>query len=200
MGKMVEKTASERGHTIVPSLESASVCIDFSHPDAVLQHVEQCAREQKALVMGTTGWEAHYPAVKKRVEESGIAFLHSPNFSIGVLLFRKLLKQAGALIAPFPEYEAAGVEWHHSQKVDNPSGTAKVLSQIMAETAGRPCPFTGIRCGSVPGTHTVIMDGPFDMLELTHRAKGREGFALGAVTAAEWLVGRKGIFTIEDLL
>lgn len=200
MGKMVEQLAPTRGHTIdsistfpVIISQSSDVIIDFSAADAVLEHVIQAGKAKKNIVIGTTGWEKHLNEVKELVSKYQIGALYAPNFSIGVHLFLKLVKEAGHL---FANYSAAGLEIHHSEKKDAPSGTALALSEVLEKKPE----FASIRLGNIPGTHTLYFDSIEDTITLTHTAKGREGFALGAIIAAEWLKTKKGFFTLEDIL
>ena len=195
MGRMVERVARERQHEIVGG-EEADICVDFSHPSVAVDHVQKYAAMKKNIVMGTTGWYEALPEVKKLVERYQIGFLYSPNFSLGVLLFLQVVEEAARRFLPCGEYDVGGFEIHHRSKVDAPSGTAKAI----VERIGKPVDFGSIRCGSIPGTHTVIFDSKADQVTLTHEARSREGFALGAVKAAEWLEGKTGFFTLEDLL
>ena len=230
MGKAVEKAALEKQLSIAAkiapslptktmskeSLQHADVCIDFTHPDAVLANIKKAAELKKNIVVGTTGWYERLDAVKTLVDSSGIGLLYAPNFSLGVNLFLRIVKEAAQLIAPFDAYDAAGHEVHHNQKADIPSGTAIAIANTMLNALPqkkRACfgnepfardasllHFSSLRCGSVPGTHTVTFSSPIDSITLTHEAHSREGFAIGALTAAEWLHGKKGLFTIDDLI
>jgi 4-hydroxy-tetrahydrodipicolinate reductase len=192
MGKMVEQLACEQGHSIT-DFQCADVCIDFSHPDVVLKHVKWAVHHQKPIVIGTTGWEAAAAAAKELIEKGGGAALASANFSLGMACFIKLLQHARSL---FSDYEIAGVEYHHSQKKDSPSGTAKTIAHALEMAT----PFASVRCGRIAGKHEVIFDSPFDSITLTHEAHHREGFAHGAIRAAEWLVDKTGWFTFDDML
>lgn len=216
MGRLVETVAKGRGHTIVAiidphqetktidktSLKGAEVCIDFTHPTTVLSNLKACASLGLNVVIGTTGWDQQLPQVKEIVNKSGIGCLYSANFSIGVNLFIKMVEEAAKLMNHFDEYDVAGLEYHHKQKVDSPSGTAKMLTEALLKNGPRKkqCDFSSVRCGSIPGTHTIVFDSPADTITLSHEARSREGFAKGAVTAAEWIQGKKGLFTINDLL
>jgi 4-hydroxy-tetrahydrodipicolinate reductase len=192
MGRMVESVAMQQGHSVVPC-EVAEVCIDFSHSSAVMDHVRWCAAHKKPIVIGTTAWETDLPTARELVENSGIAAIASPNFSLSMACFISLLQKARAL---FHEYELAGVEYHHSQKLDAPSGTAKYI----AHTLEMKTPFTSVRCGRIPGKHVVIFDSPFDTIMLSHEAHHREGFALGAVKAAGWIKDKKGWHTLDEMV
>ena len=183
MGKALERL---HDGPIVP-LEECDVCIDFSHADAVVDCVRQACDAGCDLVIGTTDWEKDLPQVKQMVETAGIGALHSPNFSIGMALFVKLAEQAKQLLH---DYEVSGIEVHHSTKKDALSGTAKLLG----------VPFSSVRVGKVPGTHTLIFDSEVDTIELTHRARSRDGFARGALRAAQWIRGKQGLYTLNDML
>jgi len=193
MGKMVAQIADTRDHQLVSSLDEADVCIDFSAGEVVLDHVRLACAAAVPIVIGTTGWESDLSIAQDLVEKSENAALYAPNFSLGVAFFRKLLKEAHHL---FADYEIAGVEFHHQQKKDAPSGTAKAI----AEDLEMPTPFSSVRCGSLIGKHEILFDSPVDTITLTHEAKNREGFALGAVKAAEWILDQKGWCTLDDML
>lgn len=210
MGKMIHSIAEARGHTITAIVDSkssldivadAEVCIDFSAPDAVLENIKTLAPLKKNIVMGTTGWSEHLPEIHQIIKKSEIGFLHSPNFSIGVALFIKTLEHTAKMMSSFNQYEVGGIEIHHSKKLDAPSGTAKAIEDKLNQFH-QLCPisFSSVRVGDVPGTHSVIYDSPVDTITLTHTARNRQGFAEGAVFAAEWLVEKKGIFTLDDLI
>lgn len=210
MGKMVDKVAHERGHKVTGirktkdhsiDLSLCDVVIDFSTADSILANVEEAGIAKKNIVIGTTGWEEVLPKVKMLIEKYQIGVLYSPNFSIGIHLFLKLLREASTLFASNNHYEVAGVEIHHSEKKDAPSGTAKAMREMIQRHGNVQVPeFASVRVGKVPGTHTIYFDSPEDTVTLTHTAKGREGFALGAIIAAEWLNTKKGYFTLEDIL
>ena len=213
IGKLIHKLAKDRGFEVVATIDSksslaalkssinqADICIDFSTPHAVLENVKYLALLKKDIIMGTTGWHEHLPEIQSIVNESKIGFLHSPNFSLGVALFLKVIEQTAELMASFDQYEAAGIEVHHSKKLDSPSGTAKALQARLNTHAGKAVAFTSVRVGDTPGTHSVIYDSPADTITLTHAARNREGFAHGALTAAQWLKGKKGVFILDDLL
>lgn len=190
---MVARIAEVRDHTLVSSLDEADVCIDFSVAEAVAHHVEEACHAHVPIVIGTTGWEKDLPLVQKYVAESHNAALYAPNFSIGIALFRKLLKEARRLYA---DYALTGVETHHDQKQDAPSGTAKAIAQDL----NMHTPFSSLRLGTIVGKHEVLFDSPVETISLKHEAKNREGFALGAVQAAEWICGQTGWFTLDDML
>jgi 4-hydroxy-tetrahydrodipicolinate reductase len=187
MGKMVEKVASP--HEIVEPMH-ADVLIDFSHPEAVKRHVQMAASMHQNLVIGTTGWYADLEAIEQLVAASGIGVIYGANFSMGVHVMTRLVREANRLMSHFSEYDIMGIESHHKAKVDAPSGTALQLG----------VPFVSVRSGYDPGTHTVIYDSEVDTIEITHRARSREGFARGAIKAAEWIQGKKGFFSFESCM
>ena len=198
-------------------LNGADVAIEFTVPATALANIQALAALKIPAVIGTTGWHDKLDEVKKIVAGAGSLLLWSSNFSIGVNAFYRMAWYASQLMNLFPEYDIGGFEAHHNKKLDSPSGTAKtlvegVLTRIerkktaVWETLERaPAPeelhYPSLRLGSVPGTHSLIFDSAADTIELTHTARSREGFALGAVRAAEWLPGKKkGVFTIDDML
>lgn len=201
MGKMVEVVALEKGHHIVcrltsqtketETLATADVCIEFSHPDCFFENLEKACAFQKNIVIGTTGWYDQLALVKEKAQKAGIGIVYAPNFSKGIHHFSSLVKQAAAALET---YEVAGMEIHHKQKADSPSGTAKQLAKIVQENTRKPCAFSSVRVGDFSGTHTLVFDNPSDTITLTHTSKGRLSFAQGAVEAAEWIQGKKGVF------
>ncbi len=226
MGQLIEKIAIQNDHVIIAKttstcfdpklIQDAEICIDFSHPDAVLTHVEQIAKMGIPIVMGTTGWHQHIQKIQSLVTHYDIGFLHSPNFSIGVNLFLQMIKSAAILMDQFDQYDVGMSEVHHKHKVDSPSGTAQNIANTLLNKIKRKKGMTinsehsanskdllhisTLRCGSIPGTHSVIFDSNEDTITLTHEARNREGFARGALVAAEWLKGKKGFFTMDQLL
>ena len=192
MGQSVKRLAELQGDQIVP-VEDAEVCIDFSHPTVVLNHVEWAAAKQTPIIIGTTGWEKDEKMARACIEKSSIAALFTPNFSLGVACFNQLLQQARALLK---DYDVAGVEYHHNQKQDAPSGTALA----MAHALKLPAPFASVRCGRIPGKHEVIFDSAFDSITLVHEAHNRDGFAAGALFAAHWIQDKTGWCTLDDML
>lgn len=212
MGQMIEKIALCRGHTIVArmdsnewdmnALQNADICIEFTQPDCVLKNIQRVAELKKEVIIGTTGWHDKVDEVHSIVKTNQIGALYSSNFSIGVNLLIEILAHASKVIDAFDEYDVAGVDYHHNKKKDSPSGTAREIAKTIEKNMKRidKVPFSSIRCGSIPGTHTVLFDSPCDMISITHEARNREGFALGAVQAAEWLRGKKGLYTFADCM
>lgn len=200
MGTLIEELALSQGHTLTP-LEEADVAIDFSHHSVVLKHLKECLKAGKPLVIGTTGWDSEEQEARKLVQTHSGACLYSPNFSIGIFLFERLLGQFSKMVKFFPDYDVAGVESHHKHKADSPSGTAKLLRKKVMEEIPHleELSFSSVRCGFDPGTHTLIFDSDVDTITLSHKARSREGFAKGALFAAEWMVGKKGFFGFSDL-
>ncbi|RRA95752.1 4-hydroxy-tetrahydrodipicolinate reductase [Paenimyroides viscosum] len=220
MGKEIEKIALERGHEIVlrkteendySGLEYADVAIDFSIPTAATENISTCFNHNIPVVSGTTGWLEHYNDMTDLCQEKNGAFLYGSNFSVGVNLFFELNSYLAKLMANIKEYNVSMEEIHHTQKLDAPSGTAITLAQgIIAETDYKQWTMDNAndneiyidakRIEDVPGTHSVFYKSAVDEIEIKHTAFSRQGFALGAVIAAEWILGKKGIFTMKDVL
>ncbi len=227
MGRLIDSMSASQDIDVVAridkegpitreSLKGAELCLDFSQGDAVLGHIGQACELGCDLVIGTTGWEAHQDAVRALVEESGVGAITSPNFSIGVQIFFRLVREAAHLFNRIQGYDVAGYELHHRLKSDSPSGTAIELSSLILEEMKskkkavyevvdreilpEELQFTSVRCGSEMGKHTVIFDSPADVVQLTHEARNREGFALGALMAAKWVHGKVGLFTMDQLV
>lgn len=198
------------------NLGAADVAIEFTNPDAVLENLRLLAGLRTPVVVGTTGWYRHLPQVEELVRNSGIGMVYAPNFSLGVNLFYEIVSMAAGLFQSFKEYDVSLSEIHHRQKLDSPSGTAKKLIEIIraklpskkkvvTDSLNRAIGddelhVTSLRIGHVPGIHSVIFDSPADTIELTHTVRSRAGFAMGAVLAAEWIQGRQGLFTFEQVL
>jgi 4-hydroxy-tetrahydrodipicolinate reductase len=199
------------------SLVGCDVVIVFTHPSVVCDHIVLYAKLGIPAVIGTTGWYDQIDQVRQAIEGTDCAIIYSGNYSLGVALFMQVVKEAARLFAKSGLYDPFLTEMHHSQKADSPSGTATMLAQrvleafptkthIEAETQHQKreesaLHLASVRGGWVPGTHTVYFDSPQDTIELTHRARSREGFAVGAVRSAFWIAdGRKGFFTLDDML
>lgn len=180
---------------------TVDVAIDFTTPDAVVPNVTALAAQGINIVLGTTGWGAHEAELRRVVGSAGIGIVAAPNFSTGVVIFDAILARAAELCAAQSEFAAYLHELHHSAKKDAPSGTALKLKATM-EAAGytRPIDVVATRAGYIPGTHTIGFDGPSESITLTHAARDRGGFARGALTAARWVNGRTGWFTMQDVL
>jgi 4-hydroxy-tetrahydrodipicolinate reductase len=220
-GVKVQKIFTEKNNigslALTPeALREVDVCIDFSTPGVVLDNIKAVASCGKNIVVGTTGWYDRLDDVKKLVKEKKIGFLYSSNFSLGVNLFYQIVTDAARLLGKYPEYDVAINEVHHNKKADSPSGTALSLGllvlqhhrrkkELLTETshteiAPNQLHVTSTRVGHVTGKHTVVFDSECDSIELVHTAKNRRGFALGALVAAEWLKGKKGFFTMKDVI
>lgn len=217
MGRMVEALAPDYGYEVAGVLDPLSprhgggpdadawrgvdVAIDFTTPDSVMQNAPVLARRGINLVIGTTGWAAHEAALREVVAGAGTGIVVAPNFSTGVVLFEAAVACAAKLFAPHQEFGAFLHEAHHSAKKDAPSGTALSLKRAMEQTGfSRPIDVSSTRAGSIPGTHTVGFDGPAETVTLTHAARDRTAFARGALTAAQWVKGKRGWFTMKDVL
>jgi 4-hydroxy-tetrahydrodipicolinate reductase len=215
MGQLVESLAPSYGATIAGVIDARSgdraiadgnfgavdVAIDFTLADAVIKNLPQLAGRKINVVIGTTGWKAHEAAMRAVAEQAGIGVLAAANFSLGMNVFQLAVEEASRHFAKHDEFGAWIHEAHHVMKKDAPSGTALSLKSGM-EQAGYPRPIdvSSTRVGSVPGTHTVGFDGPSETIEFTHTVRDRAVFARGALTAAQWLVGKHGWFSIRDLL
>lgn len=209
MGQLIGQLAAVRGHSIrvtvneshadlpaeqlAETLRAADVAIDFTVADAVERNVRACMLAGVPIVVGTTGWDAQRQEIERIVIGGDGAMVYGANFSIGVNLFFRIADYAAELLARFPEYEAFIEEQHHSQKKDSPSGTALKLKSV-AEKHVKAGEVAVTRAGSIPGTHRLGFDGPADQILLEHTARNREGFAFGAIMAAEWIENRKGFF------
>lgn len=210
MGKTVERVAREQGHEVVAvfdfdrtsELNGAEVLIDFSHAEALDHALEIATANKLPLVIGTTGWNARLDDVRKRVEQAGIGAVYASNFSPGANVTFALARRAGELFARFPQYAVGMEERHHAQKKDAPSGTAlKIAGEVKDGSGGKLDPqIAASRVGSEFGLHTVFFDSPDDVVEISHRARGRDGFARGAVMAAELVRGRRGLLRFDELV
>jgi 4-hydroxy-tetrahydrodipicolinate reductase len=216
MGEAIRQLAVEKGWRVAAvigeresaggsginntSLGNADVAVEFTQPDAAIANITATLRAGIPVVVGTTGWYDELPTLTRIAKESGTGLLWSPNFSLGVNVLLELARYAGALMRPLDGFDAHIVETHHSKKKDAPSGTAIAIGKAAGEALARPIPTTSIRTGSVPGTHELVFDGAFEQLSLTHVARDRRVFAEGALGAAGWLIGKKGVFTMRDVL
>ncbi len=227
MGREVEVQAKRRGHTIAWMVNcyedlvrsdtgEVDATIEFTAPDQAVRNIKWLAEKNLLTVTGTTGWYEQLSEIRDLVAQKQTGLLYSPNFSVGVHVFFQLVEHAARLFAAFPEYDVYGHERHHAGKADSPSGTARKLAELVLRHSPQkhtlivdrlerpPGPeelhFTSTRGGSTVGVHSVFFEGPADGIELTHTAQDRSCFARGAVAAAEWLRGRKGVFTMDDFL
>jgi 4-hydroxy-tetrahydrodipicolinate reductase len=224
MGREIEAVAREQGETVIgafdidspatpQALAGADVCIEFSTPQTALDNIRIALEAGKDIVVGTTGWYDRLPEIRNLVKDSGL--LYSPNFSIGVNITYRILAAAAELMNKVPEYDPYIHELHHRQKADSPSGTALRMAAILLDRierkkslasgpvegkiAAEALHVSSTRAGFFAGTHTAGFDSEADRIEITHVAKTRRGFALGAVRAAQWLRGRKGVYTMDDV-
>ena len=198
------------------SFNNCDVVIDFSKPALALPHIERYCNLNLNAVIGTTGWYHEMAQVKSWVRTSTGSLLYAPNFAIGIAVLSRVLEKAAALIDKIPEYDASIHEAHHKYKLDSPSGTALHLADILVkqidrkknintETQHQQIPISDLhvtsqRLGQIFGQHTITFDSPYDQISITHEAKNRDGFAFGALRAAEWLIGKRGLYTLDDLL
>lgn len=220
MGQIIERIALERGHEIVirktssnnyEGLQQADVAIDFSVPDVAVENITTAINLGIPVVSGTTGWLENYHGIVNLCKEKEAAFLYGSNFSLGVNLFFELNNYLAKMMAKFKEYNVSMEEIHHTHKLDKPSGTAISLANAIInhtdknnwaiENPKADDVFIDVkRIDEVPGTHSVIYNSEVDFIEIKHVAHNREGFALGAVIAAEWIIGKKGVFSMNDVL
>ena len=226
MGQTIEKIAKDRGHEIVSVIDinnledfdseafkSADVAIEFTRPEVAVSNIRNCFKANVPIVCGTTGWHEHMPEIRKELEEGNKTLFWSSNYSLGVSIFFALNKYLARIMNRFPEYEAEMTEVHHTQKLDAPSGTAITLAEGILENLDRktnwvketienPCELAikSVRKGQVPGIHAICYESDVDSITITHDAKSRQGLALGAVIAAEFTAGKKGLLGMQDLL
>ena len=222
MGKMLEKLGIARGHSFPVKIELDSdrsvldfsnidVAIDFSTPNAAFDNIKQCFEEGIPVVSGTTGWLANYKEAVALCKQKNSAFIYASNFSLGVNIFFELNKKLAQIMSNSPGYSVSMEEIHHIHKLDAPSGTAITLADDIIENSRYTAwhlksesenviPITAKREGEVPGTHSICYKSSVDSIEITHTAHNREGFALGALIAAEWIHGKKGVFSMKDVL
>lgn len=221
MGKIIDQICTERGHEVVArlsetptaeNLNGADVAIEFSQPEAAFNNIKNCLEQKIPVVCGTTGWLEQKPEIEKITVKQDAAFIYGSNFSLGVNLFFALNEKLAVLMKDFPEYKVQLEEIHHVHKKDAPSGTAISVAEgiiknnpkfdgwKLEETKDNELGIFAVREDEVPGTHSVLYRSNVDEIEIKHTAFNRNGFALGAVIAAEWIVGKKGIFTMKDVL
>jgi 4-hydroxy-tetrahydrodipicolinate reductase len=226
MGQMIEEIAVQRGHQVVlkvnidnvedfnqQNMAKADVAIEFTGPDSAYENVKQCFEFGVPVVSGSTGWNNKLDEAKQFCQQKGGAFLHASNFSVGVNIFFQVNKLLAKLMSSQPEYDVSLKEIHHTQKKDAPSGTAVTLAEQVLENIGRKNSWVNTasstpaelsilseRIDPAPGTHHVKYTSEVDDIEIIHTAHSRKGFALGAVLAAEFMAGKKGLFTMDDVL
>ncbi|WP_310554441.1 4-hydroxy-tetrahydrodipicolinate reductase [Flavobacterium sp.] len=220
MGKVIERIALERGHEIVlrksstssyDGLTNADVAIDFSIPESAVCNITACFDTNIPVVCGTTGWLDQYDEMVSLCKSKNGSFIYGSNFSLGVNIFFELNAYLAKMMSKIDQYKVSMEEIHHTQKLDSPSGTAISLAKGIIEnsnyinwTLENPEPneirIDAKRINNVPGTHSIFYDSEVDQIEIKHTAHNREGFALGAVIAAEWLQNKKGVFTMKDVL
>ena len=220
MGKEIEKIALQRGHEIVIKssgkeaydITQADVAIDFSIPSSAVENISTCFTNNVPVVSGTTGWLEQYDDMVAFCNDNKGAFIYASNFSLGVNIFFELNKQLAKMMQTLNEYNVSIEEIHHTKKLDAPSGTAITLAEgiiensntenwtLVPETKENHIPITAVRTPDVPGTHTISYDSTVDTIDIKHTAHNRQGFALGAVVAAEWLANKTGVYTMKDVL
>jgi 4-hydroxy-tetrahydrodipicolinate reductase len=217
MGRMIERLAADRGINVALKLDEFNnagysgitganfngidVAIEFSTPHTVVGNIERIAGLGVNLVIGTTGWQDQMPRIKDLVEKCDVGLVWSPNYSVGVNAFFRIVHAAAKLLSAEPEYEAWAWEIHHSAKKDAPSGTLlKLVDEMWSAGYVRKVDIGSNRAGSIAGTHEIGFDSPADTITLRHTARSREGFALGAIKAAEWVAGKKGFHEFGDIL
>lgn len=219
MGKMIEKIAIDRGHQVPlivdtdqeVDLATVDVAIDFSLPSAAFDNIIKCMDAGIPVICGTTGWLDKYDEAVAYAKEKNGAFMYASNYSLGVNLFFKLNRILANLMAPYSDYKADLTEIHHTKKLDAPSGTAITLAEGVIGAGNYKewkldakdkelLSIHSVRKGDVPGTHTVSYNTEVDSIDITHTANNREGFALGAVIASEWIIGKTGVFSMEDVI
>jgi len=220
MGQEIEKIATSRGHEIVIrkdagdsiDITKADVAIDFSIPTSAFENISNCIENNVPVISGTTGWLEKYTEAVNLCKEKKGAFIYASNFSVGVNIFFELNKQLAKMMCNLEDYTISMEEIHHTKKLDAPSGTAITLAEGIIENTSKEnwklgteisetnIPIEAKRIPDVPGTHTVWYSSEVDTIEIKHTAHNRKGFALGAVIAAEWIIGKTGVFTMKDVL
>ena len=220
MGKVIENIALERGHEIVlrkgssdsfDGLLDADVAIDFSVPTSAVHHISECLNHTIPVISGTTGWLENYDEMVNLCQEKNGSFIYGSNFSLGVNIFFELNDYLAKMMKNLKDYNVSIEEIHHTQKLDAPSGTAISLAEgiikntdytnwTLENPSSNEIHIDAKRIENIPGTHSIFYDSKVDQIEIKHTAHSREGFALGSVIAAEWLLGKKGVFTMKDVL
>lgn len=226
MGKAIEQIALEHNHTVplifdihnlsdltVENLKGADVAIEFSSPETAVGNIKKCFAAGIPIVCGTTGWLDKFEEIKAQCLSEGKTIFYSSNYSLGVNIFFKLNEYLARIMNKFPQYDVEMEEIHHMQKLDAPSGTAisladgiiknidrKTMWELDNQSGQDAIKITAVRRDTVPGTHIILYDSDVDFIEITHSAKNRKGFALGAVLAAEFVIGKKGVLSMDDLL
>ena len=229
MGKLIEQIARNNDCEIVAIIDpllgneitaetitDADVCIEFSTPDAAFGNIKKLIELGKNVVSGTTGWFGELDKIKLLVEKKGTGFIYGSNFSVGMNLFFSIIKSTAKLMNYAEEYDLYGLEMHHKKKKDSPSGTAKVLSEIILKNIDRKTlakyeklnrkieknefHFASVRSGDIPGMHSISFDSEYDTIELKHTARNRNGLALGAIKASKWINDRTGFYNFTDNL
>lgn len=228
MGKLIEQLAPDYNFEVCakidpqlgndlsePKLEQADVCIEFTNPAVCYTNIQELIKQKKQIVCGTTGWFNQLEEVKSLVEKQGTGFIYSSNFSFGMNLFFAIVEQTCKLMDQAENYDPFGLEFHHNKKQDSPSGTAKNLADIVLKNLNRKTKaqfekldrkiekdefhFASLRAGNFPGTHLVGFDSNADTIELKHTARNRNGLAIGALKAAQWISNKKGFFNFSDI-
>jgi 4-hydroxy-tetrahydrodipicolinate reductase len=199
---VMDVDVNAQGQGITPeNFRGVDVCIEFTTPDAVIDNIRRVAALGVNLVVGTTGWHNRLEEVRKIIESTGVGMVYAANFSIGVNLFYRLTRAAAEIFSGFRMYDPYLTETHHKFKKDAPSGTVlEIKRQIQSEFRSREIPVTSVRAGYFPGSHELGFDSEADTIILRHTARGRQGFAEGALHAARWVVGKKGLFSFADVL
>jgi 4-hydroxy-tetrahydrodipicolinate reductase len=210
MGQLVEQAAQREGIDVVAiidpfsgsrgSLSDAEVCIDFTEPGAVIDNIKAAAAAGVSMAIGTTGWYDQLDVAREIVTASDIGLVYGSNFSVGVNLMFKLTQVAAELFSCFPSHDPFIEEAHHKSKKDAPSGTAVFLKRILEAEYNRNVPTASTRAGHIPGRHVVGFDSEADTLTITHNARSRAGFVEGALMAASWIIGKKGVFEFSEII
>jgi 4-hydroxy-tetrahydrodipicolinate reductase len=210
MGKLIDKLATEKGHNIVAvsssnnpanslDLSVADVAIDFSTPTTAFKNISHAINSGVPVISGTTGWLNQLYEIEDLCKAKNGSFLYASNFSLGMNLFFKLNKELAQLMKN-QQYESKIHEIHHIEKLDSPSGTAKILAKDMEGILNNKAPITAERIKDISGAHSITFTSLEDEIEIKHTANNRNGFAIGAIRAAEWIINKKGVFTLDDVL